>query len=57
MLLSCGTTGGGTHGLACVIGIPMFPTRKNYTEIQSGHIMLFRGLALVRSSAFGDGEN
>jgi len=57
MLLSRGTTEGGIHGLACDIGIPIFPTRKNYTEIQSGHIKLFRGLALVRSSAFGDGEN
>ena len=57
MLLSRGTTEGGIHGLACDIGIPIFPTRKSYTEIQSGHIKLFRGLALVRSSAFGDGEN
>ena len=64
MLLLRGTTGGGIHGLACMIGIPMFPTRKNYTEIQLGYIKIFRGLHLyevllsvmVRTSALGWGD-
>jgi hypothetical protein len=47
-----------------MIGIPMFPTRKNYTELQLGHINIFRGLHLyevlllvmVRTSALGWGD-
>ena len=47
-----------------MIGIPMFPTRKNYTEIQLGYIKIFRGLHLyevllsvmVRTSALGWGD-